>query len=235
MIFSAKAATLVNGGFMELDEEFDDVEVIELSPPQQLSQSLPFRLSISNTSAPSIKRPSIIDKSSSFTSQVRFSPLSTHSDLKLIAQTLMALLKSLPLDPWDYADLVTDIDTAVHLHSGKDAYWARDVLMIGVSLSKAALLSLKQERISRGLNNKISTENGAGGNPKGSSLETQQRMKDTMDFFRVILKVGEESCYRARKLIKTLQGGWYVYGVSMEELAEKVCVEDRWWKKIQGK
>ncbi|KAJ3029778.1 UNVERIFIED_CONTAM: hypothetical protein HDU68_011099 [Siphonaria sp. JEL0065] len=231
----SKSSTLVNGSFMDLDDlEGDDVEVIDLSP-SQLQQSLPFRLSLQQNQYQTSKRnvAVVMDKSSSFTSQVRFSPLSSHTDLKQIAQTLMTLLKKLPLDPWEYADLVTDIDTAVHLHSGKDAYWARDVLMIGVSLAKAALLSLKRRIPQK--QSFDSQDPVMGETAVEVNKDTKQRIKDTLDFFRVIVSVGEQSCYRARKLIKCLQGGWYVHGVSMDDLAERVCVEDRWWKKIQGK
>ncbi|ORY49379.1 hypothetical protein BCR33DRAFT_713727 [Rhizoclosmatium globosum] len=239
--FLSKSGTL-NGGFMDLETEMEldeTAEVIDLSAPSPspLSPQLPFRLSMAKQShlkhppPPSTptqtQHPNPIDKATSFSATIRHSPLSSEAQLKQTAQSLITVLKTLPLDPWDYADLVTDIDTAIHLHRKKDPYWARDVLQIGVSLSTAAVLSLnKSARMRKRAFVGEGLEDGEG----------EVRIRDTLDFFRVIVRVGEESCYRARKLIKCLNGGWYAQGVGMEALAERVCVEDRWWKKgFKGK
>ncbi|KAJ3125225.1 hypothetical protein HK100_010925 [Physocladia obscura] len=154
--------------------------------------------------------PVVFSDTNTFTSQLRFSPLSSDPDLKQTALILLSQIKTLPIDPWVYADLVTDIDTAIHLHSDKDKTWARDVLSIGSSLVKAAVVANSALRL--------------------PTKETEQRINDTIGFFRVIVDIGEQSRYRARKLIKLLQGGWYEKGVSMQALAEKICAEDRWWK-----
>ncbi|KAJ3104013.1 hypothetical protein HK100_004113 [Physocladia obscura] len=156
--------------------------------------------------------PIILSTNNAFTSQLRFSPLASDPDLKQTALILLNQIRTLPIDPWVYADLVTDIDSAIHLHFDKDKTWARDVLSIGSSLVKAAVVA-----------------NTALWSP---TKEAEQRINDTIGFFRVVVNVGEQSRYRARKLIKLLQGGWYEKGVSMQALAEKTCVEDRWWKRI---
>ncbi|KAJ3064606.1 hypothetical protein HDU98_012009 [Podochytrium sp. JEL0797] len=218
----------LHSGFMDDTTDLADVEFIDLSSPS--SATLPFSLVCADPPT---------DKANLFTSQVRFSPLSADPSLKAMAHSLIILLKSIPLDPWEFADLVTDIDTAVHLHTRKDATWARDVLNIGVSLAKAATLScptlsstkstqsLDNADISNAFKRRDSTA-------VGMSVDLKNRMRDLIDFFRVIVCVGEQSCYRARKLIRCLQGGWY-RNEEMEAMARRVCVEDRWWKKIQGR
>ncbi|KAJ3196811.1 hypothetical protein HDU82_001648, partial [Entophlyctis luteolus] len=141
----------------------------------------------------------------SFTSQLRSSPLAASPALRAMAFKLLVLLRALPLDPWEYADLVTDIDTAVHLFtSSVDPAWPSDILSLGLSLATAASVAHSSLRI----------------------RETEQRIQDTVAFFRAIVTIGQQSRYRARKLIRALQGGWYVHGLTIEDLADRACKED---------
>ncbi|KAJ3241866.1 hypothetical protein HDU81_009728 [Chytriomyces hyalinus] len=195
-----------------------------------------------------------------FTSQLRFSPLSTNPQLLALVHALSMALTTLrlseALSPWDYADVVTNVDVAVHLHTVKDPNWAKDVLQVGISLANAAVLSLTPlnrlvvEMAIASAAHPGGDYNGDGGenaeqnvldvtccNDDGGaaeftqdtiSEETKKRILDLMEFFRLLVLLGPQSCYLTRKFLKAFQGGWYT-GKSMEDLAKRLCVEDRWW------
>ncbi|KAJ3324710.1 hypothetical protein HDU76_013340 [Blyttiomyces sp. JEL0837] len=189
-----------------------------------------------------------------FTAQLRHSPHSLDSVMRSLAQELMIpvtqLRKEGSLSPWDAADLLTDADALIHLDVGGtntlprrkasvvagiqgsgtgstgstnnmipggyigshhvQSSWARDVMRVGVSLLSGAVSA-----------------------PFGS-LEREARVKDSVDFFKVTLQVWRGSPSKAKRFVKSLQGGWYKKGMTMQELADKIP-DDKWWFRRSSK
>ncbi|KAI8621074.1 hypothetical protein BC830DRAFT_347929 [Chytriomyces sp. MP71] len=187
---------------------------------------------------------------SAFTTQLRFSPLASQPHLLSLAHALSAALTTLrhasALSPWDFADVVTNIDVAVHLHLTKDKFWARDVLQIGISLANAAVVGLTphERRVADNVLGYLDGErdevalvdpvsNGEiiflrAVEESGVGDATETRVRALMDYFRVLAVVGPQSCYLTRKFLRALQERESM-SLSMEDLAKKCCIEDRFW------
>ncbi|KAJ3106796.1 hypothetical protein HDU97_005503 [Phlyctochytrium planicorne] len=148
-----------------------------------------------------------------FTSSVRHSPHSTDLGMRSLAQQLVAPVSTLKesgsLSPWDAADLLTNADALIHL-APKDRTFSKDVLKIGAAFLDSAIAS-----------------------PEGS-IARETAVRDAVAFFAVLLALWAESNYRAKKFVKTLQGGWYKKGLTMEQLAQSI-EDDRWWSTIRRK
>ncbi|KAI8851335.1 hypothetical protein BC829DRAFT_415327 [Chytridium lagenaria] len=157
--------------------------------------------------------PSAGPGSPSFTSSVRHSPHSTDLGMRSLAQQLVApvtiLKESGSLPPWDAADLLTNADALIHL-APKDKNFPKDVLRVGAAFLDSAISSAE------------------------GSIARETAVRDAVEFFAVLLALWSESPYRAKKFVKTLQGGWYKKGLSMGQLADSIK-DDRWWSGLRRK
>ncbi|KAI9345132.1 hypothetical protein DFJ73DRAFT_490797 [Zopfochytrium polystomum] len=134
----------------------------------------------------------------SFTSALRYSPLSTDAELRQLAQQVMTLTQELKQDgdllPWDFADLLMYADTLIHVTPAVTKTWAKDVSKVSLSFLQSAAAF------------------------ECGSDERHRRIQDALDFHRLLLQCYEQSPQRAKRFLAKMQGGWYRKGTSMEQL-----------------
>ncbi|KAJ3203741.1 hypothetical protein HDU67_009975 [Dinochytrium kinnereticum] len=195
-------------------------EPMQTESSQPTFQEIPLNAALHSSAASSTLPRSITAASTSygphsppFTSSVRHSPHSTDLGMRSLAQQLVApvsiLKESGSLSPWDAADLLTNADALIHL-APKDRVFSKDVLRVGAAFLDSAIAS-----------------------PEGS-IAREMAVRDAVDFFAVLLTLWNTSNYRARKFVKTLLGGWYKKGLTMEQLANSIP-DDRWWTALRRK